>query len=40
MATIGSTVIDKVAQVELKRRQATNRAKMDLSKEHTFRGDE
>jgi hypothetical protein len=31
MATIGSTVIDKVAQVELKRRQATNRAKMDLS---------
>jgi hypothetical protein len=34
MATIGSTVIDKVAQVELKRRQATNRAKMDLSKEH------
>jgi uncharacterized protein YdcH (DUF465 family) len=34
MATIGSTVIDKVAQVELKRRQAVNRAKMDLSKEH------
>jgi hypothetical protein len=34
MATIGSTVIDKVAQVDLKRRQATNRAKMDLSKEH------
>ena len=36
MATIGSTVIDKVAQVELKRRQATNRAKMDLSYEHTL----
>lgn len=36
MATIGSTVIDKVAQVELKRRQATNRAKMDLTKEHTL----
>jgi hypothetical protein len=36
MATIGSTVIDKVAQVELKRRQAVNRAKMDLSKDYTL----
>jgi hypothetical protein len=36
MATIGSTVIDKVAQVELKRRQATNRAKMDLSRDYTL----
>lgn len=36
MATIGSTVIDKVGQVELKRRQATNRAKMDLSKDYTL----
>jgi hypothetical protein len=37
MATIGSTVIDKVAQVELKRRQAVNRAKMDLSRDDTLR---
>jgi hypothetical protein len=36
MATIGSTVIDKVAQVELKRRQTVNRAKMDLAKDHTL----
>ena len=38
MATIGSTVIDKVAKVELQRRQATNRAKMDLSYEDTLKG--
>lgn len=36
MATIGSTVIDKVAQVELTRRQMVNRAKMDLSKDYTL----
>ena len=36
MATIGSTVIDKVAQVELQRRQAVNRAKMDLSRDYTL----
>jgi hypothetical protein len=38
MATIGSAVIDKVAQVELARRQATNRAKMDLSYQDTLKG--
>jgi hypothetical protein len=36
MATIGSGVVDKVARVELQRRQAINRAKRDLSYEHTL----
>jgi hypothetical protein len=36
MATIGSSVVDKVARVELQRRQAINRAKTDLTYEATL----
>lgn len=38
MATIGSVALDKIAQVELKRRQSANRAKADLSYEDTLTG--
>jgi hypothetical protein len=36
MATIGSSVVDKVARVELQRRQTTNRAKLDLTYDATL----
>lgn len=36
MATIGSAVVDKVAQIDLRRRQSVNRAKLDLTYNHVL----